>query len=66
MYQTSTLQKDLYRERPPEGEYIPILVQTVSIEDGTPEVGKIAAALRKLRSGRAGGPLGMKSEHLNA
>ena len=56
MYQTSTLQKDLYRERPPEGENIPILVQTVSIEDGTPEVGKIAAAVRKLRLGRAGGP----------
>ena len=54
--QTSTLQEDLYRQCPPEGEKIPILVQPYSIQDGPPEVGEIAAAVRKLRLGRAGGP----------
>ena len=37
--QTSTLLEDLYRNRPLEGESIPILVQPVSIEDGPPEIG---------------------------
>ena len=52
--------------RPPEGKIILILVQPVSFEDGTPEVGKIAAAAIKLRPGRVGGPSGMKVEHLKA
>ena len=64
--QTSTLQEDLYRHRPPEGEIIPILVQSLSIKDGPSEVGEIAAAVRKLRSGREGGPSGMKAKHLRA
>ena len=34
---TSTLREDLYRWRPPEGEEILILVQTVRIADDTPE-----------------------------
>ena len=54
MDKTSTLREDLYRQRPPEGENISILVQPVSIEDVSPEVGEIAAAVRKLRSVRAG------------
>ena len=66
MEQTSTLQEDLYMQRPPKGEIIPILVQPVSITDGPPEVGEIAAVVRKLRSGSAGGPSGMKAEHLKA
>ena len=64
--QISTLQEDLYRQLPPEGESVPILVQWLSIEDGPPEVGEIAATLGKIRSGRAGGTLGMKAEHLKA
>ena len=31
-----------------------------------PEVVEMAAAVRKTRSGRAGGPSGMKAEHLKA
>ena len=34
---TSILREDLYRWRPPEGEEILILVQTVRIADDTPE-----------------------------
>ena len=64
--QTSTLREDLYRHRPPEDESITILVQPVSIKDGPPEVGNIAAAVRTLRSIRSGGPSGMKAEHLKA
>ena len=33
MDQNSTLREDIYMKRPPEGEIIQILVQTVSIED---------------------------------
>ena len=36
MYQKSTLREDLYRQCPPKGESIPILVQPVSIADGPP------------------------------
>ena len=64
MDQTSTLREDLYRHLPPEDEIIPILVQPVSIKEATPEVGEISAEVRKFRPGRAGGPLGMKAEHL--
>ena len=53
--QISTLWEDLYRHCPPEGESIPSLVQLVSIKEGTPWVGEILAAIRKLRLGRAGG-----------
>ena len=66
LYQTSTLREDLYRHHPPEVESIPILVQSVSIGDGPPDIGDIVVTVRKLRSGRAGGPSGMKAEHLKA
>ena len=62
--QTSTLWEYLYRRLPPEGAPIPILVQPVSISGGPTEVGEIMATVRKLWLGRAGGPLGMKAEHL--
>ena len=64
LYQTSTLREDLYRQRPLEGESIPILVQPVSIKDGPPEVGEIAATVKRIWSGRTGGPSGMKAEYL--
>ena len=37
--QTSTLREYLYRHRPTESKSIPILLQQVSIKDGSPEVG---------------------------
>ena len=64
--QTSNLREDLYRRRPLEGEPLPILVQPVSISDRPLEGEEIAAAVRKLRSGRAGGPLVMKARHLKS
>ena len=64
--QTSTLREDIYSKHPPEGAPLPILVQPVIIADGPPEVGEIVAAVRKLRSGRVGGPSGMKAERLKS
>ena len=64
--QTSTLQEDLYRKHPPREEIITILVQPVSIADGPTEAEEILVAVRKLRSDRAGEPLGMKAEQLEA
>ena len=61
LYQTSTLRKNLYMHLPSEGESIPILIQPVSIDNRPPEVGEIAAAVGKLRSGRVGGTSGMKA-----
>ena len=58
------MQEDLYIHLPLEGKSISILVQPVSIKEGTPVVWKIAASIRKLHSGRAGGPSGMKLDHL--
>ena len=53
-------------QRPPKGETITILAKMVSIGGRTPEVGKIAAEVRKILSGRVGGPFGMKADHLKA
>ena len=64
MEQNSTLQEDIYRRRPPEGEPIPILVQTVIISDGPPEGEEISVAVWKLQVGYSGGPWSMKSENL--
>ena len=50
--QTSILQEDLYRQRPPKGEPLPILVKLVSIADGPSEVGEIVAVVSKLWPGR--------------
>ena len=63
--QTATLQEDLYRQRLPEGESLPIMMQLVSIADGTPKGEEIMVSVQKLRTGRAGEPSGMKAEHLN-
>ena len=62
--QTSTLQEDLYRRRPLEGDPLPIVAQPVSIADRLPEGEEIAAVLRKIRTAQAGVPSGMKAEHL--
>ena len=62
---TSTLREDLYRWLPPEGYPIPILLQPVSITGGPLEGEDLEFAVRKIRSGREGGPSVMKSEHLN-
>ena len=45
---------------------MPILLQPVSIADGTLEVEDISVAVRRLRMGRAGVPSDMKAEHLKA
>ena len=49
--QTSTLREDIYRRRPQEGEAIPVLVQQVSITDGTMEGEEVAVAVKILQMG---------------
>ena len=44
----STLREELYRQRPLEGELLPILVQAVSIVDRHPEVGEVAVTVKIL------------------
>ena len=65
MKHTSILREDIYRRRQPEGETIPIMLQPVSIADGLPKEDKIVVDVRIIRTGRAGGPSGIKAEHLN-
>ena len=64
MKHTSILREDIYRRRQPEGETIPIMLQPVSIVDGLPKGDKIVVDVRIIRTGRAGGPSGIKAEHL--
>eukprot|EP00978_Attheya_sp_CCMP212_P028132 scaffold96327_cov32-Attheya_sp.AAC.1 len=54
----------LYRKEAPPGESIPILVEPVAVSDEIPEMEEIAEAVRKLRNNRAGGPSGIRGEHL--
>ena len=54
----------LYIWRPSEGEAITILVQPAEIPDGPPEGEEIAVAVRVILTGRVGGSLVMRSEHL--
>ena len=49
---------------PPEVRVIPILVQLLMIADGTPEGKYIAVAVRRIQTGRTGGPSGMRVENL--
>ena len=60
----STLREDLYRRRPPFNKVIPIPVQPYMIADRTPEGGDITVAVQVLRTGREGGPLGMRAYYL--
>ena len=56
--------EDLYRQRLPEGEEIPILVQMLIIADIPPEGEAIAVAVWRLRTGQTGELSGMMAEHL--
>ena len=56
--------EDLYRQRPPEGDLIPILMRPEEIPD-EPLVGEeIAVELIRLCTGRVDDHPGMREEHL--
>ena len=62
--QTSTLRDNLYRQIPPEGAEIPILLQPEEIHNGSPEGEEIVVAVQGLCMGRVGGLYGTTEEHL--
>ena len=55
---------ELCRCRPLEGLRVPLLVKQAAIEDGTPMEAEVAEEVRGMKGGRAGGPLGMRTEYL--
>ena len=57
-------QTELYRQVPSTGEGIPIHVEKHTIDDSVPTEDEIEAAVKKLRRNRAGGPSGIRSEHI--
>jgi hypothetical protein len=52
----------LYAQRDPPGEPLPINVDPIPVEDGTPTDGELRAAVKELTNGRAGGASGMCAE----
>lgn len=56
----------LYTREPPEnlGDPIPVLVDGFEIPDNVPDEDEIAEALKKLRSGKAPGPSGLRVDQL--
>ena len=59
-----TERADLFRCIPPEGLRVTILVFLVEVEYRVPEEADISQAVRSLKGGRAGYPLGMRAEDL--
>ena len=57
---------ELYAERTPPGDPIPINVQPSDVRDDTPDDAEIRAAVRKLRNGRAGGASNMRAEDIKS
>ena len=54
----------MHEERASPGKPIPAIIEPFEINDGMPDEEEIAAGVKKLRSNRAGGPTGMRAEHL--
>ena len=57
-------QVDLYQRVPNLGETIPVLVDPFAVENSIPEEVDIEWDVKRIRSNRSGGPLGIWSEHL--
>jgi hypothetical protein len=53
---------DLYRQRDPPGEPLPINIDLIPVDDRTPSKGEIRVAVVGLSNGRAGGTSGMRAE----
>ena len=57
---------NLYTRSTPPGEPIPVLVDPFDVSDEVPSEDEIAAAVRGLRSGKAPGPSGLRTDQLKA
>jgi hypothetical protein len=53
---------DLYRQRDPPGEPLPINIDLIPVDDGAPSEGEIRVAVAGLSNGCAGGASGMRAE----
>jgi hypothetical protein len=57
---------NLYRQQDPPGEPLPINIDPIPVDDGTPSKGKIRVAAAGLSNGRAGVASGMRAEDVKA
>jgi hypothetical protein len=57
---------NLYRQRDPPGEPLPINIDLIPVDDGMPSEGEIRVAVAGLSNGRAGGASGMRAEDVKA
>jgi hypothetical protein len=57
---------DLYRQRDPPGAPLPINIDPIPVDDGTPSKGEIRVAVAGLSNGRAGGASGIRAEDVKA
>ena len=55
---------ELYSRVPSPGENIPVTVEPEIIDDSVPKEDEIAAAVKKLRRNRSGGPSWIRAEHI--
>ncbi len=57
---------ELYRQWDPPEDPLPINIDPIPVDDGTPSEGEIRVAVAGLSNGRAGGMLGMRAEDVKA
>jgi hypothetical protein len=57
---------NLYRQWDPPGEPLPINIDPIPVDDGTPSKGEIRVAVAGLSKGRADGASGMRAEDVKA
>jgi hypothetical protein len=57
---------ELYRQRDPPGDLLPINIDPIPVDDGTPSEGEIRVAVAGLSNGCAGGASGMHAEDVKA
>ena len=60
----STKWAEMYRCRPPEGLWVPVLVGSAMVADSIPGAAKIEQAVKDLRQSRARGPSDMQVAYL--
>ena len=58
----SKVRAELYRCRPPARLKVPILVQSTEVSNELPTEAKVNMEVRGIRTGRSGGPSGMRVE----
>jgi hypothetical protein len=57
---------ELYMQQDPPGEPLPINIDPIPVDKGTPSEEKIRVAVAGLSNGHAGGALGMHAENVKA